>query len=87
MKDSDVEGGSDSDDEEMAMYVRRFRRFIKKNKLWKKNKNQYRKDEPKKEYKKEFKKDSRKCDQREKTSFRIFVKVSKDNLFFALLNK
>ena len=31
--DSEVEEGSDSDDEEMAMYARRFRRFIKKDKL------------------------------------------------------
>ena len=58
--DSEVEEGSDSDDKEMTMYARRFRRFIKKNKPWKKNKNQYSKDEPKKEYKKEFKKDSKK---------------------------
>ena len=32
IEDSEVEEGSDSDDEEMAMYARRFRRFIKKNK-------------------------------------------------------
>ena len=58
--DLEVEEGSDNDDEEMAMYARKFRRFIKKNKLWKKNKNQYSKDEPKKEHKKESKKDSKK---------------------------
>ena len=57
--DSEFEEGSDSDDEEMAMYARRFRRVIKKNKLWK-NKNQHSKDEPKKEYTKEFKKESKK---------------------------
>ena len=39
--DSKVEEGSDSDDKEMTMYAKKFRRFIKKNKLWKKNKNQY----------------------------------------------
>ena len=32
IKDSEVEEGSDSDDEEMTMYARRFRRFIKKKK-------------------------------------------------------
>ena len=51
--DSEAEERNDSKDEEMPMYARKFRRFIKKNKLWKKNKNQYSKDEPKKEYKKE----------------------------------
>ena len=32
----------------------------KRKKLWKKNKNQYNKDEPKKEHKKEFKQESKK---------------------------
>ena len=60
IEESEVEVESDSDDKEMTMYERRFRRFIKKNKPWKKKKNQYNKDELKKEYKKEFKKDSKK---------------------------
>ena len=38
--DSEAEEGSDSEDEEMEMYAKKFRRFIKRNKLWKKNKNQ-----------------------------------------------
>ena len=49
-----------SDDEEIAAYVRRFKRFMKEKKPWKKNKNQFSKDELKKKFKKEFKKDSKK---------------------------
>ena len=60
VEDSESEEKSESEDEEIAAYGRRFRRFIKKNKHWKKNKNQFGKDELKKEVKKEFKKDSKK---------------------------
>ena len=63
IEDSEAEEESDSDEEEMAMYESRFRRFIKKNKHWKKNINQLSKDKPKKEFKKEFKKDSKKDSQ------------------------
>ena len=55
---SKAEEESDSDDEEMTTYARRFRRFIKKNKPWKNNRNQLSRDEPKKEFKKDSKKDS-----------------------------
>ena len=58
IKDSEIEEESDSDDEEIARYARRFRWFIKKNKPWKKNKNQISKDEPKKEFKKDSKKEN-----------------------------
>ena len=40
IKDFEVEEESDTDDEEIEMYAKRFRRFIKKNKPWRKNKNQ-----------------------------------------------
>ena len=63
IEDSEAEEESDSNEEEMAMYARRFRKFIKKNKLWKKNKNQLSRDEPKTEFNKEFKKDSKKDNQ------------------------
>ena len=58
IEDSEADEESDSDEEEMAMYARKSRRFIRKNKIWKKNKSQSSKDEPKKEFKKEFKKDN-----------------------------
>ena len=57
IEDFEAEEDSDSDEEEMAMYARKFRRFIKKKKIWKKNRNQSSRDEPKKEFKKDFKKD------------------------------
>ena len=63
IEDSEADEDSDSDEEEMAMYARKFRRFIKKNKIWKKNRSQSSRDEPKKEFKKEFKKDSKKDSQ------------------------
>ena len=40
------------------MYARRFKRFMKKNKPWKKNKSKISKDEPKKKFKKDSKKES-----------------------------
>ena len=60
IEDSEADENSDSDEEEMAMYARKFRRFIKKNKIWKKNRSQSSRDESKKEFKKDFKKDSKK---------------------------
>ena len=45
IEDSEAEEESDSDEEKMAMYARRFRRFIKKNKPWKKYRNQLSRDE------------------------------------------
>ena len=60
IEDSEADEDSDCDEEEMAMYARKFRKFIRKNKIWKKNKGYLSKDEPKKEFKKEFKKDSKK---------------------------
>ena len=56
--DSEAEEDSDSDEEEMAMYARKFKKFIRKNKIWKKNRSQSSKDEPKKEFKKDSKKDN-----------------------------
>ena len=35
IEDSEVDEDIDSDEEEMTMYARKFRRFIKKKKLWK----------------------------------------------------
>ena len=58
IEDSKIEEESDSDDEEIAMYARRFRQFIKKNKPWKKNKNQINKDDLEKEFKKNSMKES-----------------------------
>ena len=49
-EDSNSEEESESGDEKIAAYARRFRRFVKKNKHWKKNKNQFVKDELKKEF-------------------------------------
>ena len=63
MEDSEADEDSDSDEEEMAMYARKFRKFIRKNKILKKNRSQSSKDEPKKEFKKDFKKDSKKDNQ------------------------
>ena len=60
VENSESEEESESKDEKIAAYVRRFRRFMKKNKPWKKNKNQFDKDELKKKFKKEFKKYSKK---------------------------
>ena len=44
MEESEAEEDSDSDEEEMTMYARKFRRFIRKNKIWKKNKGHSSKD-------------------------------------------
>ena len=63
IEDSEAEEESDSDEEEIAMYARKLRRFIKKNKVWKKNRSQSSRDEPKKDFKKDFKKDSKKDNQ------------------------
>ena len=48
VEDSESEEESESDDEEIAVYGRRFKRFIKNNKPWKKHKNKFNKDKPKK---------------------------------------
>ena len=45
VEDSKSEEESEIDDEEIAVYARRFKRFIKKKKPWKMNKNQFSKDE------------------------------------------
>ena len=63
IEDSEANEDNDSDEEEMAMYARKFRMFIRKNKIWKKNKGQSSKDEPKKEFMKEFKQESKKDNQ------------------------
>ena len=60
VEESEIEEESESEDEEIAMYAKRFKRFMKRNKPWKKNNNQNNKDEPKKEFRKEFNKDSKK---------------------------
>ena len=48
----------DSEDEEIAMYPRRFKRFMRKKKPCKRNKDKASKEEPKKEFKKDFRKDN-----------------------------
>ena len=45
IEDSEIEDESNGDDEKIALYARRFRQFMKKNKPWKKNKNQFSKEE------------------------------------------
>ena len=56
IEESEVDEESESEDEEIAMYAKRFKRFMKRTKPWKKNS----KDDQRKEYKKEYKRDPKK---------------------------
>ena len=39
IEDSEADEDNDNDEEEMTMYARKLRRFIKNNKIWKKNRS------------------------------------------------